>query len=790
MGGGGSRRAVKWAADNLLAKSQRFVLVHVIPTITSIPTPSGERLPVEEVEERVVEMYVRDLKQEFEQVFLPFMKICKNSPKVETLLLEHDDPAMGLLRFIYKSKLNSLVMGSFSPNLFTWMKGQGIPSTVLRYAPETCEVYIVCKDRITTKSTDPIMTGEPCASPSVLNTEFRNKGTTLFNGLPSPTQASTGEIVEGATRRSISAKELSIEPLSLTYKSEANSPTSVSPVLFKRRTGSEIPQCNYADYKACTELQPALVVSVDRKSNAGTRTKPECPLVKPLKPITTQRKDKKDGIHVEVERLKKELQNTVAKYKQACEELVSTQNKVQMLSSECLEEAKRVNSALEKEETLRKEAAKEKERHMKAMQEVEAAKALLAKEFCQRQIAEVNALKQYLEKKKVIDQLLWTDHRYRKYNVEEIERATDRFSPEKVIGEGGYGKVYRCTLDSTPVAVKALRLDTPEKKQEFLKEVEVLSQLRHPHVVLLLGACPENGCLVYEYLENGSLEEYIYHRKNKPPLPWFIRFRVIFEIACGLAFLHNSKPEPIVHRDLKPANILLNRNYVSKIADVGLAKLVTNVIPDDVTTFRHSVLAGTLHYIDPEYHRTGTIRPKSDLYAFGIVILQLLTARPPGGLLSVVENAVKKGTLTEILDKSVTDWPLTETEELVRFGLKCSEIRCRDRPDLEKEVIPVLKRLVDTANLKMKNGRSSLRAPSHYFCPILREMMGDPQIAADGFTYEKKAILAWLEKHNISPVTRQKLKHFQLTPNHTLRSAIRDWKSRLAFSNAMINIDD
>lgn len=243
--------------------------------------------------------------------------------------------------------------------------------------------------------------------------------------------------------------------------------------------------------------------------------------------------------------------------------------------------------------------------------------------------------------------------------------------------------------------------------------------------------------MVYEYLENGSLEEYIFHRKNKPPLPWFIRFRVIFEVACGLAFLHSSKPEPIVHRDLKPGNILLNRNYVSKIADVGLAKLVTDVAPDNVTMYRHSVLAGTLHYIDPEYHRTGTIRPKSDLYAFGITILQLLTARQPSGLVHAVEREVKKGTLTEILDKSVTDWPLAETEELARIGLRCAEFRCRDRPDLKSEIIPVLKRLVETANSKIKKERSNLRAPSHYFCPILRVRKLNPTASVHNFNNRK-----------------------------------------------------
>ncbi|CAN7050776.1 unnamed protein product [Brassica rapa subsp. trilocularis] len=774
LGGGGSRRAVRWAVDNLLPKADRFVMIHVIPTITTIPTPTGERLPLKEVEERLVEMYVREVKQEHESVFVPFLKMCKRSSrsKVETLLLEYDDPAKALLRFIFKSGVNSLVMGSFTPSMFTRItKGPGVPLTVLRYAPETCEVYIVCKDRITTKSMNPLINAGPSTGPKAAASArgYLKDGAASFHTVQSQNLSDHRETIEPGTRRSVSAKELRSTVYSQlkTPPSSKDTSTKVSEIV-RRRGASDIPHLNYLEFDQTTQPQPNLE-NIDEG------------------PPATSKKAKKVDIEAEVNRLKKELENTVTKYKQTCEQLTSTKYKVQVLARECSEDAQRMNSAVEKEELQRKTAVLEKERYMKAVKEVETAKALLAREFCQRQIAQVNALRTYLEKKKVIDQLLGTDQRYRKYTVGEIITATEGFSPEKVIGEGGYGKVYHCSLDSTPAAVKAVRLDTPEKKQEFLKEVEVLSQLRHPHLVLLLGACPENGCLVYEYLENGSLEEYIFHQKNKPPLPWFIRFRVVFEVACGLAFLHSSKPEPIVHRDLKPGNILLNRNYVSKIADVGLAKLVTDVAPDNITTYRHSLLAGTLHYIDPEYHRTGTIRPKSDLYAFGIIILQLLTARKPNGLVHAVENAVQKGTLTEMLDKSVTDWPLAETEELARIGLKCAEFRCRDRPDLKEEVIPVLKRLVETANSKIKKEQCNVRAPSHYFCPILRELMEEPEIAADGFTYEKKAILAWFEKHNVSPVTRQKLDHFKLTPNNTLRSAIRDWKSRVRFSNAFID---
>lgn len=250
--------------------------------------------------------------------------------------------------------------------------------------------------------------------------------------------------------------------------------------------------------------------------------------------------------------------------------------------------------------------------------------------------------------------------------------------------------------------------------------VEVLGQLCHPHIVLLLGACPESGCLVYEYLENGSLQNHIFHRNGKLSLPWFVRFRIVFEVACGHAFLHNSKPKPIVHRDLKLGNILLGRNFTRKIGHVGLAKVIYDASPDNITEYRDSILSGTLYYMDPEYQRTGTIRPKSDLYALGVIILQLLTSRHPNGLILTVENAINNGYLPDILDKSTADWPVAETEELAQIALKCSRLRCRDRPDLNAEVLPVLHRLANVANASVKVGRKSILAPSHYFCPILQ----------------------------------------------------------------------
>ncbi|GAV72986.1 Pkinase domain-containing protein/Usp domain-containing protein/U-box domain-containing protein [Cephalotus follicularis] len=737
--GNGSKRAVRWAVDNLLPKADRFILVHVIPTITSVPTPSGDHMPIAELDENVVKMYVEEVKLKFAEIFLPFKKLCKTQ-KMEILVLEDESPATALIRYISESRIRSFVMGSCSINcIIRKMTGPGVPKTVLRCAPDTCDIHIVSRHRIISKSANP---------PSSYGT---SSGHWMF---------AQRDYEKGSCGTNKPLKHKYDQSIGASSISELSDPHShVS-------THTGISTNAIADRVNCQNFGDNFDTITIKRCNSMASTKIE-----------------ESDVMAEMEQLRLELQNTVAMYKRTCEELVHAQNKVQLLSSECLEEARRVNNAHEREEYLRKIAAEERAKYLQSMKEIEEAKSMLANEVYEKQIAELNALKEFIEKQKIANALLLNDRRYIRYTSDEIAVATDFFSESNVIGEGGYGKVYKCSLHHTPVAVKVLQPDALEKKQEFLKEVEVLSQLRHPHIISLLGACPESGCLVYEYLENGSLEDYIFHRNGKPPLPWFVRFRIVFEVACGLAFLHNSKPEPIVHRDLKPANILLDRNYISKIGDVGLAKFITDVVPDNISEYRNSILVGTLYYMDPEYQRTGTVRPKSDLYAFGLITLQLLTARRPHGLLHVIENAIKNGSLSDILDESISDWPARETEELARIALKCSKLKCRERPDLETEVMPVLERLVYVTVAKAKVERNNIYPPSHYFCPILQEIMDDPYIAADGFTYEHRAIKAWLDKHKLSPVTKTKLQDSLLIPNHTLRSAIQEWKSLAMFSS-------
>lgn len=214
-------------------------------------------------------------------------------------------------------------------------------------------------------------------------------------------------------------------------------------------------------------------------------------------------------------------------------------------------------------------------------------------------------------------------------------------------------------------------------------------------MVLLVGACSEYGCLVYEYMNNGSLEDRLMRRGNTPPISWRRRFKIAADVATALLFLHQSKPEPLVHRDLKPANILLDRNFVSKISDVGLARLVPQSVADQVTQYHMTSAAGTFCYIDPEYQQTGMLTTKSDIYSFGIMLLQLITGRPPMGLTHHVQRSIEKDKFEEMLDPSVHDWPVEEALAFAKLALQCTELRKKDRPDLGKVILPELKRLKD-----------------------------------------------------------------------------------------------
>ncbi|KAI4981002.1 hypothetical protein ZWY2020_021487 [Hordeum vulgare] len=375
------------------------------------------------------------------------------------------------------------------------------------------------------------------------------------------------------------------------------------------------------------------------------------------------------------------------------------------------------------------------------------------------------------------------------FSAFELEQATRSFDEALKIGEGGFGCVYKGSLRSTTVAIKLLHPKSLQGQSEFNQEVAVLGRVRHPNLVALIGSCRETFGLVYEFLPNGSLDDRLACANGTPPLTWQVRTRIIYEMCSALTFLHSNKPHPVVHGDLKPANILLDANLVSKLGDFGVCRLLTQSSTSTATTlYRTSTPKGTFAYMDPEFLSTGELTPRSDVYSLGIIILQLLTGRRPQKIAEAVEDAVEKRELHTVLDPSAGAWPFVQANQLAHLGLRCAEMSRRRRPDLAREVWTVVEPLMKAASLTARRptfaasseaSPDEASTPSYFVCPIFQEMMSDPHIAADGFTYEAEAIRGWLDSgHDTSPMTNLKLEHRELTPNRGLRSVILEWQQQ------------
>ncbi|GMI73609.1 hypothetical protein like AT2G45910 [Hibiscus trionum] len=364
---------------------------------------------------------------------------------------------------------------------------------------------------------------------------------------------------------------------------------------------------------------------------------------------------------------------------------------------------------------------------------------------------------------------------FTEFSFAEIEEATLNFDPSLKIGEGGYGSIYKGILRHITVAIKLLHSNSLQGPSEFQQEVDVLSKMRHPNMVTLIGACPEAWTLVYEYLPNGSLEDRLSCRDNSPPLSWQTRIRIATELCSVLIFLHSSKPHGIVHGDLKPANILLDANFVTKLSDFGICRLLSN----NTTVCCRTDPKGTFAYMDPEFLSTGELTPKADVYSFGVILLRLLTGRPAFGIIKEMQYALDNGNLKQLLDPLAGDWPFVQAEQLANLALRCCEMNRKCRPNLSTDVWRVLEPMRASCGGSSSfqlGSEEHCQPPSYFICPIFQEVMLDPHVAADGFTYEAEAVRGWLDSgHDTSPMTNDKLEHSNLVPNLALRSAIQEW---------------
>ncbi|XP_004297539.1 PREDICTED: receptor-like serine/threonine-protein kinase ALE2 isoform X1 [Fragaria vesca subsp. vesca] len=215
------------------------------------------------------------------------------------------------------------------------------------------------------------------------------------------------------------------------------------------------------------------------------------------------------------------------------------------------------------------------------------------------------------------------------FTLHDMERATNNFDASRILGEGGFGLVYSATLDDgREVAVKVLKRDDHHGGREFLAEVEMLGRLHHRNLVKLIGICTEGHtrCLVYELVPNGSVESHLHGvDKETDPLDWDARIKIALGAARGLAYLHEDSNPRVIHRDFKASNILLEYDFTPKVSDFGLARAALEEGKRHISTH----VMGTFGYLAPEYAMTGHLLVKSDVYSYGVVLLELLTGRKP-----------------------------------------------------------------------------------------------------------------------------------------------------------------
>ncbi|XP_075666180.1 putative LRR receptor-like serine/threonine-protein kinase At1g56130 isoform X1 [Castanea sativa] len=290
------------------------------------------------------------------------------------------------------------------------------------------------------------------------------------------------------------------------------------------------------------------------------------------------------------------------------------------------------------------------------------------------------------------EELLGIGPRPNTFSYAELRSATDDFNPSKKLGEGGFGPVFKGTLsDGRIVAVKQLLVASHHGKSQFVTEISTISAVQHRNLVKLYGCCIEGDrrLLVYEYLENGSLDQALFG-KSKLHLDWPTRFGVCLGTARGLAYLHEESRPRIVHRDVKASNILIDGDLCPKISDFGLAKLY-----DDTKTHISTRVAGTIGYLAPEYAMRGHLTEKADVFGFGVVALEILSGRPNSDnsldsekiyLLEWAWTLHENNQSLRLVDPTLSEFDENEAARVIAVSLLCTQASPNMRPQMSRVV--------------------------------------------------------------------------------------------------------
>ncbi|CAI0543293.1 unnamed protein product [Linum tenue] len=305
------------------------------------------------------------------------------------------------------------------------------------------------------------------------------------------------------------------------------------------------------------------------------------------------------------------------------------------------------------------------------------------------------------------------------FTYEELARATDGFSDANLLGQGGFGYVHRGVLpNGKEVAIKQLKVGSGQGEREFQAEVEIISRVHHKHLVSLVGYCITGAqrLLVYEFVQNDTLEFHL-HGKGRPTMEWPTRLKIALGSAKGLAYLHEDCHPKIIHRDIKAANILLDFKFEAKVADFGLAKFTS-----DANTHVSTRVMGTFGYLAPEYAASGKLSDKSDVFSFGVMLLELITGRRPvdtthtymdDSLVDwarpLLSRALEDGNYDSLVDQKLVDYDHNEMSRMVACAAACVRHSARRRPRMS-QVVRALEGDVSLADLNegIKPGHSRM----------------------------------------------------------------------------------
>ncbi|GLJ23542.1 hypothetical protein SUGI_0446040 [Cryptomeria japonica] len=780
---------LQWTLHNKPADS--LILLHVQLPITTIPSLVGN-IPVKQVSMSMVNEHKEGEEKKLKDCMELYKQFCSRS-KVEArpLIVERADVSRGIVEMVLELGIRKLIMGTSLPGSAKSKKKMqvtGKAGYVLSHAINSCEISIVCKGTLVAAREGSVTDNEDFARSFSLQPKLQPD---LAASVKTPGNLSAA----GEENQSRFEASMDITP--------------VISELFSSIQVEENRQIDGDETHNNVQLREALEVAENARREMHRETVRRQNSEREVEKETVRRKNAERELIKEIVRRKnaeREVEKETVRRKKA--EAAEMQSLRKLRASETgLEDAKSVSkmkeencqeltrrlkeveeelqAMIDKGISLATQVAEFSHEHDQAVQELEAAEQKLMVVEMQN----YHILKEKEEEIKQLQELLHSTSRletpssssnnleFREYSMEDIKAATGNFCNHTKLGGGGNGTVYKGQIGQATVAVKMVCKDSLQGRQEFQREIDILRDIRHPNLVTVVGACFKHGCILYEYMTNGSLADRLSCKDATPPLPWHTRIRIAADICSGLQYLHNLKPDPIVHHDLKPENILLDKNHVGKIGDFGQARRLSRDVQ------KESELKGTYLYMDPEYQSNGEYTTKSEVYSFGMILLQLLTGKAELGLVKEVESALENSKLDEFLDPSAGEWPFPLATQLAYLALHCTEAVRKNRPDIQPSVMQMLDKLrhftVVPPEISRTGNAEETHVPSFFFCPISMTIMRDPCVAADGFTYEREAIKEWFDRGNsTSPMTNKKLEHKDLIANHSLRSAIRQWQER------------